>query len=293
MPVTPVTPGTDELTELEQLAIDAATEAGRFILDERPAQLRVAETKSSATDVVTVMDQQAEQMLRQRITAARPHDAIVGEEAAAKDGESGVTWLIDPIDGTVNYLYGIPAYAVSVAAAVGDPRRPGAWAPVAGAVVNPVTGELYRAHLDGGAWLEVRGGAPRRLVVPDPSPDLGQALAGTGFGYAADRRAWQTRVLLEVIPSIRDIRRFGSAALDICAVATGTLDCYFERGLNPWDLAAAWVVLAEAGGVLSGLAGGPPDDVMVVGAAPPLHEQLERVVRAAAAEAGSEGTAAR
>jgi myo-inositol-1(or 4)-monophosphatase len=106
----PMTPGTDELRELEQLAIEAATEAGRFILDERPAQLGVAETKSSATDVVTVMDQQAEQMLRRRITAARPRDAIVGEEAAATDGSSGITWLVDPIDGTVNYLYGIPAY---------------------------------------------------------------------------------------------------------------------------------------------------------------------------------------
>jgi myo-inositol-1(or 4)-monophosphatase len=278
---------------LERLAVEVALEAGRLIVDERPDDLGVAKTKSSATDVVTVMDQRAQDLLRARILEARPHDGFFGEEEGGTATRSEITWVVDPIDGTVNYLYGIPAYAVSVAAAVGDPRRPGAWAPVAGAVVNPVTGELYRAHLDGGAWLEVRGGAPRRLVVPDPSPDLGQALAGTGFGYAADRRAWQTRVLLEVIPSIRDIRRFGSAALDICAVATGTLDCYFERGLNPWDLAAAWVVLAEAGGVLSGLAGGPPDDVMVVGAAPPLHEQLERVVRAAAAEAGSEGTAAR
>ncbi len=135
-----MTPVTDELGELEQLAIEVATEAGRFIVDERPAQLGVAETKSSATDVVTVMDQQAEQMLRRRITAARPRDAIVGEEAAATDGSSGITWLVDPIDGTVNYLYGIPAYCVSVAAVTGDASVPGGWRPVAGAVCNPSTG---------------------------------------------------------------------------------------------------------------------------------------------------------
>jgi myo-inositol-1(or 4)-monophosphatase len=234
------------------------------------------------------MDQRAQDLLRARLREARPHDGFLGEEEGETTAHSEITWVVDPIDGTVNYLYGIPMYAVSVAAVVGDPRRPGAWAPVAGAVINPVTGELFSAHLGGGAWLRVRDGAPQRLAVPEPAADLGQALAGTGFGYAAHRRAWQTRVLLEVIPSIRDIRRLGSAALDICAVATGTLDCYFERGLNPWDLAAAWLVLSEAGGVFTGLAGAPPDDSMVVGAAPALHAQLEPIVRAAAANAGSE-----
>ena len=133
----PATPGAAELAELEQLAVDAATEAGRFILEDRPAELGVAKTKSSATDVVTVMDQQAEQLLRRRITAARPHDAIVGEEAAAKDGSSGVTWLIDPIDGTVNYLYDIPAYCVSVAAVTGDASTAGGVAACGGGRVQP------------------------------------------------------------------------------------------------------------------------------------------------------------
>jgi myo-inositol-1(or 4)-monophosphatase len=275
-------------TELERLAVQVALEAGRLIVDERPDDLGVAKTKSSATDVVTVMDQRAQDLLRARIHEARPQDGFFGEEEGGTAARSEITWVVDPIDGPVNYLYGIPAYAVSVAAVVGDPRRAGQWAPVAGAVVNPVTGELFRAHLGGGAWLAVHGGVPRRLAVPDPAPDLAQALAGTGFGYEAERRAWQTRLLLSVIPHIRDIRRFGSAALDICAVATGTLDCYFERGLNPWDLAAAWLVLAEAGGVFTGLAGGPPDGSMVVAAAPVLHAQLEPLVRAAAQQAGAE-----
>jgi myo-inositol-1(or 4)-monophosphatase len=281
-------PDQEVRASLEHLAVELAVEAGRLIVDDRPEDLGVAKTKSSATDVVTIMDQRAQDLLRARLREARPHDGFLGEEEGETTAHSEITWVVDPIDGTVNYLYGIPLYAVSVAAVVGDPRRPGAWAPVAGAVINPVTGELFSAHLGGGAWLRVRDGAPQRLAVPEPAADLGQALAGTGFGYAAHRRAWQTRVLLEVIPSIRDIRRLGSAALDICAVATGTLDCYFERGLNPWDLAAAWLVLSEAGGVFTGLAGAPPDNSMVVGAAPALHAQLEPIVRAAAANAGSE-----
>jgi myo-inositol-1(or 4)-monophosphatase len=283
-----VAPEPAELADLESLAVEVALEAGRLIVDERPVDLGVAKTKSSATDVVTVMDQRAQDLLRSRIHEARPQDGFLGEEEGGAAARSEITWVVDPIDGTVNYLYGIPAYAVSVAAVVGDPGRPGAWAPVAGAVVNPVTRELFRARLGGGAWLRVGEGDARRLAVPDPAPDLSQALAGTGFGYAAQRREWQTRVLLEVIPRVRDIRRFGSAALDICAVATGTLDCYFERGLNPWDLAAAWLVLSEAGGVFGGLDGEPPGTPMVVGAPVSLFAQLEPLVRAAAARAGSE-----
>ena len=284
-----VAPGPGVLVELELFAVALAREAGRLIVEERPEDLGVSNTKSSATDVVTVMDQRAQDLLRARIQAARPQDGFLGEEEGGATARSEITWVVDPIDGTVNYLYGIPAYAVSVAAVVGDPSTPGAWAPVAGAVVNPVTGELYRARLGGGAWLE-SGHLQRRLEVANPPADLAQALAGTGFGYNAERRAWQTRVLVEVIARVRDIRRFGSAALDICAVAAGTLDCYFERGLNPWDLAAGWLVLTEAGGVFTGLDGAPPAGPMVVGAAPALHAQLEPVLREAAARAGEDPT---
>lgn len=280
-------PADEVLAELERLAIKVALEAGRLIVDERPADLGVSKTKSTATDVVTVMDQRAQDLLRSRLQEARPGDGFLGEEEGGTDRESEITWVVDPIDGTVNYLYAIPSYAVSVAAVVGDPTTPGAWRPVAGAVVNPVTGELFHARLGGGAWLRCGEQEPRALVIGEP-PSLGHALAGTGFGYDTRRRLWQATMLVEVLPHLRDIRRIGSAALDICAVAAGTLDCYFERGLNPWDMAAAWLVLTEAGAVFTGLEGGAPDQWMVVGAAPGLHPQLEAIVRRAADAAGDE-----
>jgi myo-inositol-1(or 4)-monophosphatase len=257
-------------------------EAGRLIVDDRPADLGVAKTKSTATDIVTVMDQRAQDLLRKRLSAARPHDGFFGEEEGGAEARSSITWVVDPIDGTVNYLYGVPAYAVSVAAVVGDPRVPGAWEPVAGAVANPVTGELFHARRGGGARLQRGSDESVTLALSEP-PDLAQALIGTGFGYAADRRAWQASVLLEVIPHIRDIRRIGSAALDICGVAAGTLDGYYERGLNPWDMAAAWLVLTEAGGVFTGLDGEAPHSSMVVAAAPGLHPALEALLREAVA----------
>jgi myo-inositol-1(or 4)-monophosphatase len=280
-------PAAQELDDLHRLALDLALEAGRLIVDERPADLGVAHTKSSATDIVTIMDQRAQDLLRTRLRAARPQDGFLGEEEGGASARSEITWVVDPIDGTVNYLYGIPSYAVSVAAVVGDPSVPGQWRPVAGAVVNPVTREAFHARLGAGAWVRHGAGPDRELVVGEP-PQLSQALAGTGFGYDARRRSWQARMLVEVIPQVRDIRRIGSAALDICGVAAGTLDCYFERGLNPWDFAAAWLVLTEAGGAFTGLVAGPPQSAMVVAAAPPLHGALEAAVRAAAEAAGAE-----
>ena len=268
------------LAELEQLACDVALEAGRLIVDERPESLGVARTKSSATDVVTVMDQRAQDLLRERLRSARPEDGFLGEEEGGGSGTSGVTWVVDPIDGTVNYLYGIPAYAVSVAAVVGDVSAPGRWRPVAGAVADPERGRLFHARLGGGAWRVDAGDEPRRLQVGDQA-DLAQALVGSGFGYEAAVRVWQTRVLLEVIPQIRDIRRIGSAALDLCHVADGVLDAYFERGLNEWDMAAGWLVLTEAGGRFGGLSGTPADSTMVVAAAPGLFDALDGAVAAA------------
>ena len=280
-------PEVDELRALERLAADVALQAGRLIVDDRPADLGVSRTKSTSTDIVTVMDQRAQDLLRDALHAARPGDGFLGEEEGGTDTHSSLTWVVDPIDGTVNYLYAIPAYAVSVAAVVGDPTTPGAWAPVAGAVLNPVTGELFHAASGLGAWRRVGGGEAQRLRI-GRAPEPGFALAGTGFGYDPRRRAWQAQVLLDLLPRLRDIRRIGSAALDICAVAAGTLDCYFERGLNPWDMAAAWLVLTESGGRFTGLAGSAPDGQMVVGAADPLHGQLEELVRAAVDAVGEE-----
>ncbi|MFC7488492.1 inositol monophosphatase family protein [Knoellia sp. CPCC 206453] len=252
---------------LEALAADIARSAGRLVVDERPDAVEVATTKSSATDVVTVMDQRSQDHLIARLREARPDDAVLGEESGGASGTSGITWVIDPIDGTVNYLYGIPAYAVSVAAVVGDPKTHGAWRPFVGAVFNPVTDELYLARAGGGSRVVVAGGVERQLS-PTACDELGQALVGTGFGYAAERRDRQGRLVLDLLPQIRDIRRIGSAALDLCAVGAGQLDAYYETGLNPWDLAAGWLIATEADAVVGGLDG--PGEALTWACAPGL-----------------------
>ena len=246
---------------LLRLAEDVAREAGRLIVDERPRGLGVAATKSSATDIVTEMDQRSEQLIVDRITEARPDDGFLGEEGADHAGSSGVTWVIDPIDGTVNYLYEIPAYAVSVAARVGAEI-------VAGAVVNPVSGEVWTALRGEGAWLD-----GRRLELAEP-PELSMALVATGFGYDPRRRARQAEVLQTVLPQVRDVRRAGAASLDLCALAAGRLDGLYEQGLKPWDLAAGGLVAAEAGAVVTGLHGREAGEALVVAAAEPLVGDL-------------------
>ncbi|WP_409485613.1 inositol monophosphatase family protein [Arsenicicoccus dermatophilus] len=268
--------GTD-LPALERLALDVARRCGRLIVDERPGDLGVAATKTSRTDVVTVMDRRSEALARELLAAARPEDGFHGEEAGRVTTRSGITWVVDPIDGTVNYLYGIPAYAVSVAAVVGAPDVPGAWRPVAGAVVEPVTGEAHVAHLGGGARL-VTGAGERTLAVP-AADDLGAALLATGFGYEASVRAEQGRVIAEVLPRVRDIRRRGSAALDLCWVADGRVDAYFERGLHEWDLAGGWIVVTEAGGTVRGLGDRPPADPVTIAGPAGLADGLDAVLR--------------
>lgn len=261
---------------LEGLAAEVARSAGRLVVDERPHAVEVSATKSSATDVVTVMDQRSQDHLIDRLREARPDDAVLGEESGGAAGTSGITWVIDPIDGTVNYLYGIPAYAVSVAAVVGDPTTPGAWRPFVGAVYNPVTDELYLARAGGGSRIVLSGGIERRLA-PTACTELGQALVGTGFGYAAQRRERQGRLLLEVLPQIRDIRRIGSAALDLCAVGAGLIDAYYETGLNPWDLAAGWLIATEAGACVGGLEG--PGEQLTWACAPDLEAVFSDLVK--------------
>jgi myo-inositol-1(or 4)-monophosphatase len=253
------------VNELRTIALEVAREAGRLIVDDRPDELLVA-TKSTATDVVTDMDQRAQDLIVRSLADRRPHDGFLGEEEGDTHlGESGVTWVVDPIDGTVNYLYNIPAYAVSIAAVTGDPRVEGAWSPVAGAVVNPVTGEAFTAARGEGATREDHSG--RRTILRVSSVEtLDQALVATGFGYAAPRRAWQAAVLADLLPDIRDIRRMGSAALDLCRVAEASVDVYYERGLHPWDLAAGWLIVTEAGGLVSGPGGGRPGEGLVVAA---------------------------
>ena len=247
--------------DLLDLAVDVARSAGRLIVEERPPALGVASTKSSATDIVTEMDQRSEQLIVDLITAARPDDGFLGEEGADRAGSSGVTWVVDPIDGTVNYLYGIPAYAVSIAARVGDEV-------VAGAVVNPVSNEVWSALQGEGAWLD-----DRRLQPAQP-PALEMALLATGFGYDSRRRTRQAEILQVVLPLVRDVRRAGAASLDLCAVACGRVDGYYEQGLQPWDLAAGGLVAREAGAVVTGLRGAEAGAALVVAARPPLVAAL-------------------
>ena len=231
--------------DLLDLATETAREAARMLVDTRPADgPDVVQTKSSPTDVVTQMDRAAEQLIVQRIRAARPDDAFLGEEGGTRAGGSGVRWVVDPIDGTVNFMYGVPTYAVSVAAQI-DGRS------VAGAVVDVAQQVTYWAWSGGGAYAcagtaEAPSGEPRRLVA-NPVSDVGLALVATGFGYHPRRRARQGELIGALLPRVRDIRRIGAGALDLCMVASGAVDAHIEHGLSPWDWAAGGLVAAEAG----------------------------------------------
>ncbi len=226
--------------------MELAVEAAEIVAGHHGTAAAI-KTKSSRTDLVTTLDHAAESLITGRLGEARPADGIVGEEGAARRGSSGITWFIDPIDGTTNFVYGHPGYSVSVAAADSD----GA---VAGAVVDPCLGEVFSA---------ARGGGARRneqLVKVSATTDLGAALIATGFGYDAAERSRQGRVVADLLGSIRDIRRMGSAALDLCSVACGRVDGYYESGLRPWDHAAGALIAAEAGAVTSVPPLAPPAD---------------------------------
>jgi myo-inositol-1(or 4)-monophosphatase len=258
------TPGGDgaDPAELLALAVTAAVEAAGLVSRGREGAAEHVATKSSPVDVVTAVDAASEELLVSRLLGARPDDGVLGEEGASREGTSGVRWIVDPIDGTVNFLYDIPAYAVSVAAEVHGVVR-------AGVVLNVATGERFTATAGGGAWLAVPGRPDRRLAVTGP-PSLDRTLVATGFGYQAEQRRAQGQVVARLLPRVRDIRRCGSAAVDLCSVAAGRVDAYYERGLNPWDHAAGALVAAEAGAVVSGLPGTPPGRPMVIAAAPSI-----------------------
>jgi myo-inositol-1(or 4)-monophosphatase len=271
----PVPEGLD-LASLEEVAGRVARAAGRLVVEDRPDDLDVA-SKSTRTDVVTVMDQRSQELLLAELARLRPDDGVLGEEEGGRCGTSGVTWVVDPIDGTVNYLYDIHHYAVSVAAVVGDPGVPGAWETVAGAVLEPVSGELFHAHLGGGARLSTPAGT-RTLRVAG-AEDLALALVATGFGYDAGRRERQARALVEVLPRVRDIRRQGSAALDLCDVACARVDAYYETGLNAWDRAAGQLVATEAGALVGGPVDEVPDQDLTWACAPGLAATFPDLVR--------------
>ena len=221
--------------------MDIAREAGELARRRRTEGVAIAATKSAIADIVTHADREVEAHIRGRLAAERPGDGFLGEESGAELGETDITWVVDPIDGTVNYAYGIPAYAVSIAAVRGVPE-PDRWEAVAGAVFSPATDELFHAAQGAGAWL--RG--HRLAVNAEPSP--AGALLATGFGYDPETHAGDLARVARVMPIARDLRRMGAASLDFAYVAAGRLDGYFERGLQPWDHAAGALLVSEAGG---------------------------------------------
>ncbi|MCU1358762.1 MAG: suhB [Ilumatobacteraceae bacterium] len=252
--------------ELVHLASGLAREAGELVASGRRDGIHSLTTKSSATDMVTEFDQASERLIVHRLTVARPDDGIIGEEGTATNGSSGVRWLIDPIDGTTNFMYGLPGYGVSIAAVDEN-------GPLAGVVYVPALDELFAARRDGGAMLN---GTP---IHCGAGTDLASALVGTGFSYLASRRATQAARVARLIPKVRDIRRLGAASVDLCFVAMGRLDAYFEEFLGPWDLAAGELIAREAGCITGDFHGGParPQEVLVTNRA--LFEPLAQAIR--------------
>ncbi|MEE3850535.1 inositol monophosphatase family protein [Gordonia sp. LSe1-13] len=287
---------TDEpgLDELERVAIDVACGAAAHVRARRPelfgprpghdpdavgapalaasGAAPAVTTKSTPTDPVTLADTETEHLIRSELRARRPDDEVLGEEAGGSvDVPSGVRWVVDPIDGTVNFMYGIPAYAVSVAAQV-DGRS------VAGAVIDVARGITYSAAAGRGAHLDAGDGRVPLKCNPIDQVDL--ALVATGFSYDSGRRAEQGSIVAELLPRIRDVRRVGAAALDLCMVASGAVDAHFEHGLSPWDWAAGGLIAAEAGAVVHT----PPPDSrssdghVTVACAPGIADRFVRLL---------------
>ena len=264
----------------EQLATEAAEYVRRRrieVFDGAPAMPNAApavRAKSTPTDPVTVVDTETERLIRDRLAELRPGDHILGEEEGGSTAaHDGLTWVLDPIDGTVNFVYGIENYAVSVAVQRGG-------ASLAGAVANVPTGALYSAALGHGA--HVRRGEVTTVLRANTVDELSMSLVGTGFSYAPEQRIRQAEILAKLLPVVRDFRRIGSCALDLCMVAAGALDGYFEDGVHVWDWAAAALIAAEAGAKLllpaaDGAAG------LVVAAAPGIADALTGELRRAGA----------
>lgn len=254
---------------LGEYARRLATGAAAVVRAADARQIADVSTKSTSTDLVTAVDRASERWLVQRILADRPTDAVLGEEGGERAGSSGVRWVLDPIDGTVNFVLGLPHYAISVAAEL-DGRV------VAGAVCNPVTQEAFHAVVGAGAWLTTPAGT-QRLRGPRSVP-LERAVIGTGFAYDRTVRSRQGLVAAALLAEVADIRRQGSAALDLCSVAAGRLDAYYEVGLNPWDYSAGALIATEAGCVVTGLRGAPISGRIAVAAPTHLLDDLSALL---------------
>ena len=271
----------DPRDELLRRGLNAARAAGDLLADQRPVTLAV-DSKSTATDAVTEMDRASESLLVELLLAESPGDAVLGEEGGERAGSTGVRWILDPLDGTVNYLYRIPEWAVSIAAELDG-------SVVAAVVHAPALGTTWWATAAGGAWRQRTGESPESIRVGNEER-LGHAPVATGFGYSPQRRDWQGKVRGQVITQVRDVRRAGAAAIDLCRVADGTLDAMFERGLQEWDHAAGGLIVSEAGGVTGGLDGQPVGEQMTIAGNAKLFGQLAAALGEAVGLVGEEQT---
>lgn len=248
-----------------ELAERAARAAGEVLMSYYGRPAEGLDSKSSDTDLVSDADREAERVVRELLEAERPGDGLLAEEGSHAEAESGRRWVVDPLDGTINFLYGFPAWAVSIALEDGDGVR-------VGVVYDPVRPELFSAVRAGGATLN---GEPIQVTG---RTELSRAMVATGFSYEAERRAGQAELLQRVLPRVRDIRRPGAAALDLCLVAAGRVDAFYERGLNRWDEAAGRLIVEEAGGVVKDLEGEPAG--VVAAGSPELLADLYALVSA-------------
>ena len=246
------------MNELLDLAVRVATAAGEELLA-RAGDAGLVSYKTSDTDPVSEADRSAERLITEALLDARPDDGLLGEEGADRPGTTGLRWVIDPLDGTVNFLYGLPAWSVSIACEDENGS-------VAGVVRQPVLDRTFTAVRGAGAFLD-----GRRLHVNDPVP-LGSALIATGFSYEMEHRQRQAAVVASLLPQVRDIRRIGSAALDLCMVGAGMVDGYFEDTTHHWDWAAGALVASEAGAVVRAEGTG------LVAAGPSLFRELTAVL---------------
>jgi myo-inositol-1(or 4)-monophosphatase len=259
-----VSPSLSSLASLAEEVAAAGAEHLRLHLGRTDL---VIDSKATSTDLVTEVDRAGEELLVERLLHSRPDDGIIGEEGTTIASRSGVEWIIDPLDGTTNFVYGHPGFSVSVAASVDGELA-------VGVVVDPMNDQVFTAWSGGGAR---RNGTPIRCST---RTEVAQALVATGFAYDPRSRGRQAEMLTSVLPAIRDIRRMGGAAVDLCSVACGRVDAYYERGLQPWDLAAGAVIAREAGARVGDLAGGPPSSAFCVAAPPALFDALVALLRA-------------
>jgi myo-inositol-1(or 4)-monophosphatase len=250
---------------LREIAEAVAREAGHHLRDAFAGPRVNVTAKSSPTDLVSEADHAAERLIRERLASARPGDGFLGEEGGDAEGTSGLRWVVDPLDGTINFLFGVPQWAVSIACEDADGT-------LAGVIYDPMRDELWTAERDGPALLD------GREIHGSERSDLATTLVATGFGYDAAVREYQAGIVAELLPQVRDIRRLGSAALDLAWTAAGRYDAFYERGLNAWDLAAGELLCRRAGLAVRVLEPAPPAAGGLLVAPASLIEPLAAIV---------------